>query len=193
MKLRHITLLVLSLVLLYGCNMPSTPAPTVKTAQESATDPATKALIRASTPAKGNDFLPLDGKRLTDTLAKAGRPTTVNSAIDSTTFPYPVEAGVKAPGGYPIYLIECSPATGGCIGPSGEPLGSITEVAKRLTPIRNSDVRNPLYKCAVVCIDPKGNVVGAVSPEMQSILDSLKKKTEPADPLEAPLILPPKG
>lgn len=142
--------------LLLGCPQPSSAPPPNSKVMQSPGD------------------LPPDSPRLAETLAKAGRLSTNGTPIDNTTFPYPVEAGKKSPDGYPIYAIECSDLTKVCTGPTGEALGAIDVVAKQLTPIRNADVLNPQYHCALICTDNRGNLVGAVSPEMLQYLSAQK-------------------
>lgn len=146
-------ILLSCLALLAGC-----PAPPPSTAADAALERATQV----------QSTMPVDSQALTDTLARAGRPSTEGSKVDSSTFPYPVLAGIKTADGYPVYLLRC--AGNVCIDTAGRDLGSRAEVAVRITPIRNSDVRNPQYHCDWVCTDAQGHVVGAIAPQMRAYL-----------------------
>lgn len=128
--------------------------------------------LSGSEPVKAAPAMPADGPALTETLAKAGKDTG-EGAIDYDSFHYPVQGGVKSAEGYPIYLIECNDDT--CVGAQGQDLGSRANVAKDLSPIRNSDVLNPAFHCDYVCTDPKGEVVGAVSATMEAYLAQVKR------------------
>lgn len=134
--------------------------------------PPSTAVAPASSAAAPTLELPPDGQPVTDALAKAGRPAP--GTVDDATFPFPVASGRKSPDGYPIYLIECSDLTKTCVGPTGQAIGSLKQVAASITPIRNSDVMNPQYHCALLCTDAVGNVVGGVSPEMLQYLTTQK-------------------
>jgi antitoxin component YwqK of YwqJK toxin-antitoxin module len=59
--------------------------------------------------------------------------------------------------GYPIYQLECG-ATGDCVGPTGQPIGKIADVAQEMSAIKLVDVAK--YQCNVLCQDSQGNIVG---------------------------------
>lgn len=124
--------------------------------------------------------IPVDGKDLTDALAKAGRPVLSGEPVDWDTFAEPVESAGVSVGGYPIYLISCDPAVNTCAGPGGKELGPMTAVVDRLTPIRNKDVVSGLYHCPSYCIDQAGRIVGKVSSAMRLYLKDNPQQAIPA-------------
>lgn len=150
--MKHVLLLA-GLLFLTGCPQPPPPNAMDKTLARAAQAPRP---------------LPVDTQALSDTLARAGRPSTTHDKVDSTTFPYPVLAGIKTADGYPVYLLHCE--LNACFDAADQRIGSLTEVAARLTPIRNIDATNPTYRCNWVCTDAQGHVVGAISPAMRAYL-----------------------
>ena len=65
-----------------------------------------------------------------------------------------------APSGYPEYQIECE-ANGQCVGGTGTPMGSASDVAKEMFPVNPTDVGQGGITCGqYVCNDGKGNVIG---------------------------------
>lgn len=174
--------LLFCLTLLAGCPKPpnaDAAAAAASSAQAAATVPLDGKPVDPAAAASAG--VPFDSAILTDTLAKAGRPNPDTGALDVDTFPFPVEGSAKTPDGYPIYAIECDRATNQCVGPTGHPIGSIEDVAKTITPIRNTDVLNPRFTCFQICYDAMQNLVGAVSPEMQAYLTAQKTAPKVAE------------
>lgn len=80
-----------------------------------------------------------------------------------TDFVYPVDPTRLDAGGYPIYLIECNRESRQCVGATGEPIGTMGEVAKTLPPILNKDALSDRYICDPICVNRQGDVVGVIS------------------------------
>ena len=132
---------------------------------------ATPASMQTTAPGQANaaqsSQLPPDDPKALWALQHAGATASDGGAIDYDTFPYPTESGQKSPDGYPVYLIECNVQTGQCVGAAGQPIGSIAQIASRLTYVRSRDAMS--YTCIQqVCVDPAGHYVGAVSEAMQA-------------------------
>lgn len=85
--------------------------------------------------------------------------STTDTAIDWSSYPYPVDNTEMSPGGYPIFLIECN--QGVCYGPTGDTIGDERMVASQLPAIKAIDARQPTYHCTYICVDQDQNVVGA--------------------------------
>lgn len=65
-----------------------------------------------------------------------------------------------APSGYPEYQIECE-SNGQCVGGTGTPMGTASEVAKEMFPVNSADVGQGGITCGqYICVDGKGNVIG---------------------------------
>ena len=125
--------------------------------------PTTSVQAARTTPSNG---LPPDDPKALWALNNAGAADPNGGAIDSSTFPFATSSGVKSKDGYPIYLIECNVGSHQCVGETGQPIGSASQVADTITPVRNADALR--YHCPDwVCVDPQGNVVGSVAPGMR--------------------------
>ena len=125
--------------------------------------PTTSVQAARTTPSNG---LPPDDPKALWALNNAGAADPNGGAIDSSTFPFATSSGVKSRDGYPIYLIECNVGSHQCVGETGQPIGSASQVADTITPVRNADALR--YHCPDwVCVDPQGNVVGSVAPGMR--------------------------
>jgi hypothetical protein len=61
--------------------------------------------------------------------------------------------------GYPIFEMECN-AQGQCVNGVGIPMGSISDVAKQMTMVRQSDIVKYGWKCKQFCTDGEGNIIG---------------------------------
>ncbi len=126
--------------------------------------PQTEAVSTA--PSNG---LPPDDPKALWALQNAGAADPDGGAVNLSTFPFATSSGVKSRDGYPIYLIECNVGSHQCVGETGQSIGSATQVADTITPVRNTDALR--YSCPdSVCIDPQGNVVGSVAPAMRAYL-----------------------
>lgn len=113
--------------------------------------------------------LPPDDPKALWALQNAGAADPNGGAIDGSTFPFATSSGMKSKDGYPIYLIECNVGSHQCVGETGQPIGSATQVADTMTPVRNADALR--YHCPDwICTDPQGNVVGSVAPPMRAYL-----------------------
>jgi hypothetical protein len=113
--------------------------------------------------------MPTDDPSVAATLKKAGAADPDGGAINQDAFPYATTSGAKSTDGYPIYLIECNGGSHQCVGETGQPIGSATEVADKLTPVRNTDALR--FSCPdSICTDSQGNVVGSVAPAMRDFL-----------------------
>jgi hypothetical protein len=137
-----------------------------------ASSPSTQAIpttsVQMARTASSNGLPPDDPKALW-ALQNAGAADQNGGAIDSSTFPFATSSGVKSRDGYPIYLIECNVDSHQCVGETGQPIGSATQVANTITPVRNADALR--YSCPDwICVDILGNVVGSVAPAMRSRL-----------------------
>ena len=120
----------------------------------------------STTPTNG---LPPDDPKAVWALQNAGAAAPDGGAIDTITFPFATSSGVKSHDGYPIYLIECNVGSHQCVGETGQPIGSATQIANTITPVRNADALR--YHCPDwICIDSQGNVVGSVAPAMRPYL-----------------------
>jgi hypothetical protein len=173
-------LLALSLVLV-ACSTPPPP-------------PATATVAPAPASTSPFETLPPDGPALRATLIKAGRPFPDHRLVDRSTFSYPVMAGKTSADGYPIYLLNCSDLTSACVDGQGRLVGSVGEVAKSITPIRNTDVINPQYHCSLLCTDKDHRLVGGVSADMLSYLTLQKadaKTFGPTQPIPTNTLVPP--
>jgi hypothetical protein len=113
------------------------------------------------------DALPPDSEDVKLALTLAGRYNSDGTQLfDYDTFNYTVMNGDKSRDGYPMYLIECDRETSTCTGEAGQALGSIDDVAAKITVIRNRDVIANGYACDKLCWDPDHHVVGAPSKAM---------------------------
>ena len=113
--------------------------------------------------------LPPDDPKALRALQNAGAAGPDGGAVNLDTFPFATSSGAKSKDGYPIYLIECNVGSHQCVGETGQSIGSATQVADTITPVRNTDALR--YSCPdSVCIDPQGNVVGSVAPAMRPYL-----------------------
>lgn len=135
------------------------------TASSSSTRAIPTASVQAARTIPSNG-LPSDDPKALWALNNAGAADPNGGAIDSSTFPFATSSGVKSRDGYPIYLIECNVGSHQCVGETGQPIGSASQVADTITPVRNADALR--YHCPDwVCVDPQGNVVGSVAPGMR--------------------------
>jgi len=113
--------------------------------------------------------LPPDDPKALWALQNAGAAGPDGGAVNLDIFPFATSSGAKSKDGYPIYLIECNVGSHQCVGETGQSIGSATQVADTITPVRNADALR--YSCPdSVCIDSQGNVVGSVAPAMRPYL-----------------------
>ena len=116
--------------------------------------------------------LPPDSPGVEATKQLAARSyTDADQTFDYDKFNYTVVNNKVSSQGYPIYLVECNFETDrNCVGESGQPLGSIDEVAENMSRVSNVDVLRAGWKCDQICMDSTGAVVGSVDPAMQKWL-----------------------
>ena len=127
--------------------------------------PAASAQEALTAPSNINSLPPDDPKAIW-ALQNAGAADPNGGVIDNRTFPFATSSGVKSRDGYPIYLIECNVGSHQCVGETGQPIGSASQVADMITPVRNADALR--YRCLDwICVDLQGNVVGSIAPAMR--------------------------
>lgn len=167
----------LAVVCLSGCKVTQTPSQASVLSSPPSTGTASVAeahvrvgvaLSQTPDPAPADpNAIPADQPELAKTLNLAGRNNPDGTTtFDYDTFPFTVVNGQKSVGGYPIYLIECNRQSNTCVGEAGQSIGSIDDVAHRITTIRNHDVIAHGYVCDKLCWDPDRHVVGAPSAAM---------------------------
>ncbi len=123
-----------------------------------------------------DETMPEDTEALRSALNAVGTCAQPPQPIDLTSLPYPVMACRPTEQGYPHYLIKCNLQTRECINlVDRRKIGTVEEVAPRLTVVANTDVLREDFICDRICIDGQNRVVGAVQPEMQAWLDSKSK------------------
>lgn len=72
-----------------------------------------------------------------------------------------------APSGYPEYQVECE-KNGQCVGGTGTPMGTTSDVAKEMFPVNPADVGQGGVTCGqYICNDGKGNVIGRAPATVQ--------------------------
>lgn len=94
-----------------------------------------------------------------DSTDNAGLPPAINAINDQLAKLGTLSVTMVNNEGYPVFNMECT-AQGQCVSGTGVPMGSPSDMAKEMTPVRTSDISKYGYRCHLVCIDSQGNIIG---------------------------------
>lgn len=104
------------------------------------------------------------GAPMADQASDAGLPPAINAINDQLAKLGSLSVTTTNAQGYPVFNMECN-AQQQCVNGVGIPMGSLPDVAKEMTPVRQTDIVQYGYRCHLICKDGEGNIIGR--PEVQ--------------------------
>ncbi len=80
-----------------------------------------------------------------------------STAVVYDRYAYEIAAQPQAQGA-PVFLDACNAVR--CVGPTGQPIGTLEAIATQLPAVKAQDVTRYHYDCRVVCYDAEYNLIG---------------------------------